>query len=115
MFAGGTTFTATGCGTPTSLIGGGLAGSFLAQSGTCTAVRQPITLHGDIFGDSIGGRPNCISVHRVLKKGTPLDRTKAAASTAVLMGVDTPPMSPRHRDSRNILNAPASGAKIETP
>lgn len=32
----GTTFTATGCGTPTSLTGGTTAGSFLAQATSCT-------------------------------------------------------------------------------
>jgi hypothetical protein len=32
----GTTFTATGCGTPTSLTGGATAGSFLAQARSCT-------------------------------------------------------------------------------
>jgi hypothetical protein len=32
----GTTFTATGCGTPTSLTGGPTAGSFLAQATSCT-------------------------------------------------------------------------------
>ena len=34
--AAGTTFTATGCGTPTYLTGGSTAGSFLAQAKSCT-------------------------------------------------------------------------------
>jgi hypothetical protein len=34
----GSTFTASGCGTPTSLTGGATAGSFLAQAISCTAV-----------------------------------------------------------------------------
>jgi hypothetical protein len=34
----GTTFTATGCGTPTSLSGGASAGQFVANSSTCVVV-----------------------------------------------------------------------------
>lgn len=34
----GATFTASGCGTPTSLTGGAFGGSFLAQAASCTAV-----------------------------------------------------------------------------
>lgn len=37
----GTTFTATGCGTPTSLTGGQFAGSFVANSTSCAAVVTP--------------------------------------------------------------------------
>jgi len=42
----GTTFTATGCGTPTSLTGGATAGSFLAQATSCTVVITMGTVSG---------------------------------------------------------------------